>query len=421
MSVLRNLPFTLELLPTSAYLVGGSVRDALLQRCSDYLDLDFVVPTEAIETARRLAKHYNAGFVVLDAKRKIARVVFDWGTVDVAQQEGESLTADLQRRDFTINAIAYNLHNQQLFDPLQGILDLERRWLRMIAPKNLSDDPLRLLRAYRQAAQLNFDIEAKTRSTITSLAPQLAKVAAERVQTELNYLLSSPQCSLWLAAAYKDGLLSFWLPHATESKLKRVAQVDRAFSLLGSKWGEVKTRLQTSVNNNALSGIALAKLATLVADEVAVAQEQLWRLKYSRGEVRAVSNTLQHLPSLISLPNSPLSVREQYFLFLGVGNAFLILVLLVIATWLEKKVISDNQCLTLLIPLITSYLNSNSQVAHPKPLVTGNDLMQSLSLSPSPQIGTLLTEIQIARLEGKINNFSEAIQFAANWLEIPEQ
>ncbi|MDA0867583.1 MAG: CCA tRNA nucleotidyltransferase, partial [Cyanobacteria bacterium] len=113
-------PFDLSLLPPSAHLVGGSVRDALLGRTADYLDLDFVLPEAAVETARTIARRHGAGFVVLDATHQIARVVFDQATVDFAQQVGDTLTEDLHRRDFTVNAIAYHPHTEKIFDPLRG-------------------------------------------------------------------------------------------------------------------------------------------------------------------------------------------------------------------------------------------------------------------------------------------------------------
>ncbi|MEM0980906.1 MAG: CCA tRNA nucleotidyltransferase, partial [Cyanobacteria bacterium P01_H01_bin.58] len=119
----QTWPFDLTLLPSSAHLVGGSVRDALLGRKADYLDLDFVLPGEAIETAHFIARHYGVGFVVLDPKNKIARVVFPQATVDFAQQVGNTLETDLHRRDFTVNAIAYHPHTEQIFDPLGGCAD----------------------------------------------------------------------------------------------------------------------------------------------------------------------------------------------------------------------------------------------------------------------------------------------------------
>jgi tRNA nucleotidyltransferase (CCA-adding enzyme) len=115
-----NWPFSLELLPQPAYLVGGAVRDAMLERHSEYLDLDFVL-LDAVKTARAIARSYQAGFVLLDHQRQIARVVFPHATVDFAQQEG-SLETDLNRRDFTINAIAYNPHNGEIIDPSKAAL-----------------------------------------------------------------------------------------------------------------------------------------------------------------------------------------------------------------------------------------------------------------------------------------------------------
>ena len=75
-NLINNLPFDADILPTSACLVGGAVRDALLHRERSYLDLDFVVVANAIEIARKIANDYQAGFVVLDESREIARVVF---------------------------------------------------------------------------------------------------------------------------------------------------------------------------------------------------------------------------------------------------------------------------------------------------------------------------------------------------------
>ncbi len=218
-------PFDLTWLPDTACLVGGSVRDALLERNSDYLDLDFVLPEGAVETARAIARHYRAGFVLLDAERQIARVVFDQGTADFAQQVGDSLEADLLRRDFRANAIAYNPHRQELIDPLNGCQDLQMGILSMITPENLAEDPLRLLRAYRQAAQLGFSLDPETRCVIRDLADGLSHIAAERVQSELNYLLSAAKGTSWLKLAWKDGLLHSWLPNVTPAGLERLRAI----------------------------------------------------------------------------------------------------------------------------------------------------------------------------------------------------
>ncbi|MEQ9669806.1 CCA tRNA nucleotidyltransferase [Coleofasciculus sp. G2-EDA-02] len=399
----ETFPFSLEWLSPQACLVGGAVRDALLGRQADYLDLDFVVPTDAVTIARELASHYQAGFVVLDEARQIARVVFDTATVDIAQQEGESLETDLYRRDFTINAIAYNPQSRQIIDPLQGVADCRAGIIRMVSPANLQDDPLRLLRAYRQAAQLGFTIEPTTQSTIRQFSPLLAKMAAERVQVELNYLLQSPQGTPWLTAAWQDQLLHHWFSHGNAQNLAQIATTDNAAIVLAQRWHRLGSQLETPVSGKSLSWLSLAKLTNLLPSTVAAAEAQLLRLKYSRAEIRAVFIMIQYLPQLLSHVTSPMTLRHQYFFFQNVGSVFPALAVLAVAAGLSVDQIA---------PLINRYLTPEDQVAHPTPLVTGHDLMQQLQLPPSPQIGQLLTQIQIARIEGKVSTRDEALAFA---------
>src|SRR4028119_1421047 len=226
-------PFDLKLLTPPAYLVGGAVRDALLGRRSHYFDLDFVMLTRAVKTARKIADRTKGGFVLLDAERQIARVVFAGGTVDLAQAEGGSLEGDLLRRDFRINAIAYNPFTGEIIDPLDGQTDLRLGVLRMISRSNLVDDPLRLLRAYRQAAQLGFAIEPETQSAIRELAPLLSRVAVERVRTELGYLLSNPEGVPWICRGCEDGLFSIWFESAID-RFDILTKIDASAAKLGT-------------------------------------------------------------------------------------------------------------------------------------------------------------------------------------------
>jgi tRNA nucleotidyltransferase (CCA-adding enzyme) len=365
--------------------------------------LDFVLPAEAVQTARKLAKHYKAGFVVLDAQRQIARVVFDQATVDLAQQDGDSVETDLQRRDFTVNAIAYNPHTNQFIDPLQGVVDCRAGIIRMVSQSNLQDDPLRLLRAYRQAAQLGFTIEPATRSAIRQLASLLGQVAAERVQVELGYLLKSSQGTPWLTAAWEDNLLQAWFPDSTAQGLAKVAAIDHSVVVLEETWSELGVELRTSVGGKSASLLSLAKLANMLPLVPEAAEEQLLRLKYSRAEIRAVITALKHLRQLLFCEIFDMPLREQYFFFQDVGTVFPILAVLAVASGTP---------LGSLAPIINSYLNPDDQVAHPTLLVNGNDLMQALHLPASPQIGKLLTEIQLARIEGKISSREDALEFA---------
>jgi tRNA nucleotidyltransferase (CCA-adding enzyme) len=402
MQFLENLPFDLNLLPKPVYVVGGAVRDGLLGRVRAELDLDLVIPTGAVDVARRLAAAYHAGFVLLDPERQIARVVFAGMTVDIAQQDGNSMTTDLARRDFTINAIAYDLQSRTIIDPLNGQQDLQHRMMRMVRKSNLIDDPLRLLRAFRQASQLNFTIEADTRQAMRELAPLLTEVAAERVLMELRYLLATPNSSQWLAAMVKDQMLSGWLKIPVAKDFShQLTQFDRSIELIKQHYPALDRELDRSVRDPiGMSRKSIGKFITILSADLALAKDQMLRLTLSVAEIQVVTTAITYLPALLG---AEMSLSEQYFWFKAVGSDFPLLIGLAIAHGVAVAQVGS---------LIDRYLDPDDQVAHPTPLVSGHELMQALQLNPSPLIGKLLTEIQLARIRGELANADEAIKFA---------
>jgi tRNA nucleotidyltransferase (CCA-adding enzyme) len=418
----QTWPFSLTWLPNTACLVGGSVRDALLDRTSDYLDLDFILPEGAVETAQAIARHYKAGFVLLDAERQIARVVFAQGTADFAQQCGNSLIEDLERRDFRVNAIAYNPHTAELIDPLGGKADLDAGILRMVSAENLAEDPLRLLRAYRQAAQLGFAIEPQTRKVIQRLAPRLSAIAAERVQSELNYLLSSEKGTLWLDLAREDGLLSHWFPDCQRQGLVAIGAMDDWFKqikttqpdlarIIGSslRSGKTKPKGEAPASGSTRTWLSLAKLVCLLPRDNGTAENQLRQLKYSRNEIQAALTALDRYPKLTQFQAST-PIVEQFQFFQSIGQTFPSILLLTLAQGLSI----DN-----LQGVIDRYLDKTDPVAYPNAILTGQDLMGELGLSPSPKIGQILAALQLARAEGMIVDRLTALMFAKGLIETP--
>ncbi len=402
MQFLANLPFDINLLPKPVYVVGGAVRDALLGRVRADLDLDLVISTGAVAVARQLATDYRAGFVLLDAERQIARVVFPGLTVDIAQQDGTSISADLARRDYTLNAIAYDLQVQQSIDPFSGTQDIQERTIRMVSRANLVDDPLRLLRAYRQGAQLDFTIESATHAAIRELAPLLTTVAAERVLAELRYLLQTTNSSQWLAQIVADGLLTGWLEISVDPAFKnQLAQLDRSIELVKQHYPALDRELDLALRPTiSTSRKAIGKLTILLSPTLALATAQMLRLTFSSAEIQVVSTLITYLPQLL---DRELSLRDRYFWFQAVGENFPLLIVMAIASGVE---------LASLQYLIDCYLDPHNQVAHPTPLMSGHELMQALQLPPSPTIGKLLTEIQVARISGEISTSTDAINFA---------
>lgn len=274
----------------------------------------------------------------------------------------------------------------------------------MVKAANLADDPLRLLRGYRQAAQLHFTIEPETQAVMRQLAGLLAEIAAERVQVELGYLLKSCQGTPWLTKAWNDHLLQTWFPDATAQGLAQIAAIDQAAILLENTWQELGVELIAPLSSKSASLLSLAKLASLLPSLPEAAQEQLQRLKYSRAEIQVAVTVLKHLPQLLLHKSSQMSIKEQFFFFKNVGIVFPALVVAAVAAGMPVEAVAT---------LINRYLNPDDQVAHPKTLITGNDLIQSLNLAPGQQIGQLLGEIQLAIAEGKISTPKQALELAA--------
>ena len=408
MQYLANLPFDLNLLPQPVYVVGGAVRDELMGRVRAELDLDLVVAVGAVAVARELAQKYRAGFVLLDAERQIARVVFPGMTVDIAQQDGDDIVSDLARRDYRLNAIAYDLQMGALVDPLCGGQDIQDRTIRMVSRGNLVDDPLRLLRAYRQGAQLDFTIEPTTRQAIQDLAHLTTTVAAERVLAELRYLLQTPLSSRWLVGLVTDGLLAGWLDAPMPEGLAvKLGEIDRAINIIGSNYPILAIELDRPLRNTiAISRIGISKLTAILSPEIGVATAQMLRLTFSSIEIQVVTTAIKYLPQLLQ---SEMSLVQQYFWFQGVGSNFPLLLILAIADGLEINNV---------IKLVDRYLDPNDPVAHPTSLVTGHDLIEALQIPPSPQIGKLLTEIHLAKIRGEIATSDEAIEFARQLINV---
>ncbi|MBK8417263.1 HD domain-containing protein [Candidatus Villigracilis saccharophilus] len=207
------------------YLVGGAVRDLLTSRFSP--DLDFAVPSNGISLARKVANSLHASFVPLDEERDTGRVVVidESGAqtfLDFATYRGATLDEDLRARDFTINALAYNLRDGTIFDPLEGGNDLRKKLIRACSNTSLSDDPVRILRAIRQAAAFGFHIDRNTRELMKQAASELVRVSPERLRDEVFKILKGPKPDAAIRALEMLGVLSHLMPELLA--MKGVAQ-----------------------------------------------------------------------------------------------------------------------------------------------------------------------------------------------------
>jgi poly(A) polymerase len=209
------------------YLVGGSVRDLLLSY--EAADLDFTtdaLPHETLEigTAAGATSTYTVG-----ERFGTVGLVFDDLAIEVTTfrsetyptsdrrpvvEFGDSIHGDLSRRDFTINAIAIDATTGALIDPFGGRQHLEERIVAAVgdAPARFNEDPLRILRAARFAAQLGFRVEENTRAAMSEIAHRLQHISAERIAAEMNRLLAGVAPSNGMQLMRETGLLQFTIP-----------------------------------------------------------------------------------------------------------------------------------------------------------------------------------------------------------------
>lgn len=204
-----------------AYAVGGCVRDLVLGRKPD--DWDITTSAKPEETKRLFARTIDTGIRHGTVTVMLDREGFEVTTyrIDGDYEDGRhpkevtftaSLEEDLKRRDFTINAMAYN-ESQGLVDIYGGLADIKAGVIRCVgdAKERFTEDALRMMRAVRFSAQLGYRIDEDTRTAMTELAPNLQKISAERIQTELVKLVVSPHPD-YLRIAYETGITAQILP-----------------------------------------------------------------------------------------------------------------------------------------------------------------------------------------------------------------
>ena len=403
----QRWPIPLEAFPPGTALVGGAVRDALLDRLGPTPDLDLVVPGDAIAVCRQLRRSHGGSAVVLDAERSIARLVVQGWSLDLARQEGDDLSADLHRRDYTINAMALPLAEPRtLVDPLGGAAHLATGELVAVAEANLLDDPLRLLRGLRLASELEFRLEPRTRTWILQHGPRIGSVAGERVLAELEKLAAAPAGHRGLADVLNSELLRPWQgAGSNEERRNALALLDR-LSL------EQSRQLQLSAEE-AAAALPLARLAALLDGAGLQALRSSRRLQQRVERLRHWQTRLGITDPIGRAAALPEAERLQLHRQLEEDLPALLL------GWPEPEQEAAQATAERAVTAdwLERWRNPRDPLFHPRAAIDGGSLQRELQLRPSPQLGALLDHLMLEQAFGRLHERGEVLQRARQWLD----
>ncbi|MGD8969802.1 MAG: hypothetical protein PVG01_00215 [Desulfobacterales bacterium] len=435
-------------LPRQVYLVGGSVRDLLLGRRP--LDLDLAVAGNPRAFAQRLATHTGGRLVSLGKPGlMLYRIVRGSQVMDVSAVAGRSISDDLQRRDFTINAIALDVASGDIIDVCDGRDDLAAGRVRLVSRSAFEQDPVRLIRAFRMAAVLGFEVTPETTTAVRDHVMLITKTAGERIRDELLKILETGRAADVIKQMADCDLLSAMLPELAglrserpDQKLRcsRFEHTLKAFyeieNLLADPRAVIPYDIDPVVWSLDSIPTAILKLATLLHELVrpSVDRNNLGRLQRSPIDCEAVkticariklSNRQTHYVDFIARKHRwPLLLFEahrrerlsdkavnRFFMMSGDKTPDLFSHAAADAAGGTFEIGHQEQTFAgFARGLLRRYFTEFLPRKNSPPLLTGRDLIERLGLQPAPIFKSLLTRIEADRLAGRLQTKEEAIR-----------
>jgi len=379
------------------YLVGGVVRDLLLERTN--LDLDLVVEGDAINLAHQLIG-ISQGKVITHPRFGTAKLQWDKWSVDLATARSEtyakpgalptvksgSIKDDLFRRDFIINAMAIELNPGcygQLLDLYGGRNDLEHKLIRVLHEKSFIDDATRIWRGLRYEQRLNFQLEPVTLELLKQGIPWLDAISGDRIRHELELILKEEYPEKILRRADELGVLAKLHP-----------------LLKGNGWltERFEPARQLSSPDLPPTVLYLALLAHRLSGEE---NEQLISyLRLPKSVAETLRDTIGIKTKLESLANPGLTPSSVYSLLHGYSSPAIV----------ANSLAADS-------PIVCQHLSLFlSKLRYIKPALTGEDLKR-MGVAAGPQIKEMLNLLREARLDGKVTSKREEESLVEGWLD----
>ena len=439
------------------YLVGGSTRDFLMSGTIP-CDRDIAI-FDAENFAKKLSEKFDGTFVILDGENKIFRVVLPdkVNYLDISEIVGGSIEEDLTRRDFTINAIAFDLKNNRFIDTVGGMDDLKNEIIRHIKDSNFEDDPLRILRAFRFLSTTGFTSSEELKIAIDKYKQLILKPSPERINYELMKLFGGKCCSKTLMLMDEFGILEQIFPYVKEMKqvppnthhhldlFHHVVETVRNIENLYEKSSdEIKSHIDRvdfggfpRINHLKIAGFLhdIGKYSTWTIEEdtgrhrfikhddtgAKMCVPFLKDLKFSKKQIEYISCMIKNhiYPSnVIAAPDLSEKVMMRYLRKMGenvIDNIILAKADRLSARGEEitDDVISAN--INGLDSLLNFYLAKKDTMKPLPKLVDGFEVMKIKGIKQSPLLGEILSALHEEQISGNINTKEEALDFVREY------
>lgn len=372
-----------------AYLVGGVVRDVFLGR--ENLDLDVVVEGDALGLAKGLAEGRNVR-VVGHSRFGTAKLKFTTFSLDIATARMETyshpgalptvkpgtIAEDLKRRDFSINAMAVCLSPErfgELFDPLRGKEDLERRLVRVLHEKSFIDDATRILRGIRYEQRLDFEFEKETERLLRRDVKMLDTISGDRLRHEVERTLEEEEPEKVFRRAAELGALEQLHP-----------------ALKGDGWlANIFRRARRGVKRPS-ANLYLCLLCYRLGEKEA--EEFLRRLNFPSRAMKVVLDTVRLKKEVARLAHGDVRPSVVYGLLRGYDSLAV-----------EANLLAAEQ------PAVKQYLRLYlTRLRYARTLLDGVDLV-ALGVPVGPAIGEALKALLAARLDGEVRTRKDEVEF----------
>jgi poly(A) polymerase len=432
---------------TELYVVGGSVRDALLHR--PLADMDMVCQARNMEYwEKHIAQLSGGHFFTLGKEGLITRrLVSGSFSFDLTPLEGDDIAADLQRRDFTINAIALGLHDDSFHDPHYGLEALKQRQLLCVSPTSLQSDPLRILRAVRFALTLDMQLPTATTELMAAARPGLTDIAGERIGNELSLILTHPHAAAGIRRLADTKALDTMFPPLhplrglSQNEYHHVDVFEHTlqmFECLDDLLADPPPHAITSPDNEQTvilrlaalfhdAGKALAKTVDPQTGKVHfygheqisahLADTALRPLGLGKQTIARINRLIEHhlAPLLLSLGRPKAKAFRK--LVFALEEDLPLLVVLALADNLAARGKNFSQRQEKLEACARELLSVYRQERKSflKPLLSGKDLL-ALGMEPGPQMGVIIRAVHQRQINGECTSREEALAWVRNLL-----